>query len=430
MSLGLLLATGLVIAMGPSIEQVRVVAQGPTGVAVPAGSTIQVTFAQPMDRRSVEQRFVLDPPAPGRVAWRGQTLIFQPEGPLRPLTSYTVQLDSGLRDERGRTSSAPISWSFSTRAPQLVYLAGPVGQSTQLVLASSDGGGPQVLAEEPDGISVVSLAPTGDRLLYAAQRGPQRSTLWLLDLTSTTPRPLVDDAAVSVANPAWSPDGSLIVYEQRRLVAQQAALGPPRLWMAQPDGTTLGPIDSGQAVNFAPSWSPDSRRLAFVDGNAELQVVYTFASRRSEFPNSAGEPAAWAPDSAAFVYAAFENGEERRVLLRRATIASGESEALPDTSGAVSPTWSPDGRWIAFARRSDAGQSIWVLPAGGGAPQRLTGVDGAQDLLPAWSPDSAEIAFTRITPGQSSVSSAVYVVTLDGVERLVAEDAANPLWLP
>jgi Tol biopolymer transport system component/DNA-binding winged helix-turn-helix (wHTH) protein len=53
----------------------------------------------------------------------------------------------------------------------------------------------------------------------------------------------------------------------------------------------------------------------------------------------------------------------------------------------VEPAWSPDGRWLAFHSRTKRG--IWVVPAAGGSPRRVTDF-GAR---PAWSPDGRRIAF-------------------------------------
>ncbi len=64
-----------------------------------------------------------------------------------------------------------------------------------------------------------------------------------------------------------------------------------------------------------------------------------------------------------------------------------------------SPRWSPDGRWLAFLsdREGEDGKApaqLFVLPADGGEPRRLT--DGNEDVeWVAWSPDSRRLAFSR-----------------------------------
>ena len=55
---------------------------------------------------------------------------------------------------------------------------------------------------------------------------------------------------------------------------------------------------------------------------------------------------------------------------------------------------SPDGRYIAFAARTDAGSSIWLRPVGSEATREIAGTEGARsNQPPAWSPDSRSLVF-------------------------------------
>ncbi|MEA2538921.1 MAG: hypothetical protein QOH35_287, partial [Acidobacteriaceae bacterium] len=61
---------------------------------------------------------------------------------------------------------------------------------------------------------------------------------------------------------------------------------------------------------------------------------------------------------------------------------------------AGSPSWSPDGRWIAFDSRSQqSASSIFLLDVLGGKPKRLTG-PGPSDIVPSWSRDSRWVYFS------------------------------------
>jgi dipeptidyl aminopeptidase/acylaminoacyl peptidase/CubicO group peptidase (beta-lactamase class C family) len=60
--------------------------------------------------------------------------------------------------------------------------------------------------------------------------------------------------------------------------------------------------------------------------------------------------------------------------------------------GDTAPAWSPDGTTIAFLRADGGPAQLWLLPAGGGEPERLTSLPlGAG--APVWSPDGTKIAF-------------------------------------
>ncbi len=57
-------------------------------------------------------------------------------------------------------------------------------------------------------------------------------------------------------------------------------------------------------------------------------------------------------------------------------------------------------RWLAFAARGEGGTDLFAMPAGGGAPLRLTSLGGAR--APAFSPDGKLLAFLAISPGSNS----------------------------
>jgi dipeptidyl aminopeptidase/acylaminoacyl peptidase len=72
-------------------------------------------------------------------------------------------------------------------------------------------------------------------------------------------------------------------------------------------------------------------------------------------------------------------------MLRPLTSARHQSDS--------SPTWSPDGRTIAFASGRSGSQQIWTIPRDGGEPQQLTKLPVDVDNL-RWSPTGEYIAFT------------------------------------
>src|SRR5207244_4246450 len=73
-----------------------------------------------------------------------------------------------------------------------------------------------------------------------------------------------------------------------------------------------------------------------------------------------------------------------------------------------SPSWSPDGRRIAFVRYEGDTPSLWIAPSRGGRPRRLaaSGEDAA-----VWSPDSRRVAFQQ---GAHFCGSALAIARVDG----------------
>lgn len=78
---------------------------------------LAVTFSDAMDQASAQAAFGLNPAATGNFAWKANTLLFTPDRPLSPSTSYTVTLAGQARSQAGETVASPLSASFKTAPP-------------------------------------------------------------------------------------------------------------------------------------------------------------------------------------------------------------------------------------------------------------------------------------------------------------------------
>lgn len=429
-SLTLALLTLLVIWLGPPSRDVTVVARSPNGAAVPVGTAIRITFSRPVDRAAVEQNLVFSPAVTGRSFWEGQTLTFRPMQPLTPQTIYTITLEAGLRDQRGRPNANAISWSFHTRSPRLLLLTAAAEGGNTLLLTAPDGSESRPVLSEPGGILGLAVAPDGQQAVAVVRHHPQRNALLLVNLEDGSTRPLIDEPDASASAPAWSPAGNIIAFERRTLSNDTAT--PPIVWLAQPDGTSLGPIFSSAQVSSAPAWAPDGSRLAFVTGAAgEWQEIgiYDFTRAQRTFPESSGAAASWAPGGTALVYTSRPPGAEGRTAISQIDLQTEQLFILTSGASDSSPQWSSDGQWIVFVRRpTPEGRGVlWLMRGDGSSPRQLTNPTDAEDSQPAWSPDSRQVAFVRHSPGGSSV----WLVDITtGQVQPVHEGAQGMVWVP
>ncbi|MEU0253710.1 amidohydrolase family protein [Streptomyces sp. NPDC006184] len=225
------------------------------------------------------------------------------------------------------------------------------------------------------GIHLPALSPDGSGVAFVAL-----NALWLMPLDGT-PRKLLQAAAVHhVHMPAWAPDGRSLMYCTDR----EGLTAVRRLHL---DTGQDEPVTGPGRLHPAPS--PDGSRLACQDvtGNLLLHDLATGDERVLARPLAAdGPPGAptWSPDGR---YVAFcdrnrlnHRFREGYHLIRVLDTRTGtERRHLPaahqslSDRAAAGPVWSPDGRSMALVAES----ALWLLPVTGdgtpaGPARRLT----------------------------------------------------------
>lgn len=101
---------------------------------------------------------------------------------------------------------------------------------------------------------------------------------------------------------------------------------------------------------------------------------------------------------------AFASNRDGNWELYLLDLGDGSIRRLTDTAGfEASPTWSPDGAWLAYEAYYQDQFDVWILPVDGSQqPVQLTD-DPADDLAPAWDPGGRRIAFVSDRAGQPDI---------------------------
>jgi len=211
------------------------------------------------------------------------------------------------------------------------------------------------------------------------------------------------------------------------------SLTPYTLDLATGVETPLGVI---QALDNVLRWSPDGSALALVGADGELYALDALTGAATHVTNSPDAVEvwpSWSPDSRRLAFsapipdAAGENFEIFTVLL-----PAGEPLNLTEHPALDQwPAWSPDGTRIAFASDRGGSMDIYVMSAADGAnPVRLSAMP-TLDTRPTWSPDSLSIAFQAEDERGGSL---IYVVSADGASVLPVSPAGvaahSPVWSP
>ncbi len=162
-----------------------------------------------------------------------------------------------------------------------------------------------------------------------------------------------------------------------------------------------------------------------------LEIHILDAQHRNSKVLVTGADPAWSPDTSRLAYCDHKSGEGSEIFV----IARDGSKRTQLTkrkggSYACSPTWSPDGKEIAFSGRdvTGRGSAIFIMEEDGSNVHRITDGNG-----PSWSPDGKQLAFYRAPKGAGTKSS-IWVTNIDGSEpiRLTDETAVSwqPNWTP
>jgi Tol biopolymer transport system component len=191
-----------------------------------------------------------------------------------------------------------------------------------------------------------------------------------------------------------------------------------------------------------PVWSPDGRHIAFecYYGNPDWEGFYPENGYEICVSSANGEgylrlttndrvdrDPAWAPDGSKIAFAF--SGFTEEVFTERIMLIDANGNHLAElTAGKGSPSWSPDGHYVAY---QDVGGNLAVVAVQSGESTSLssTGSRG-DDFRPVWSPDGQRIAFYSNRDGYDEI----YVVNVDGTGETQLThnltDSNMPMWSP
>jgi TolB protein len=266
---------------------------------------------------------------------------------------------------------------------------------TQIFFVAAHSGNKEIWEMDYDGqgahqvthLGTISLSPRvspdNDRIAFASL-GKQGWTIRMFSLVLGRPVSFPSIPGTTLS-PAWTSDGAKLAFSDSRS-------GDPEIYISDANGGNVKQITRFKGPDVSPTWNPKTNsQIAWCSGRTGLPQIYVMDSdgtnvQRMTDGGYATSPS-WSPNGQ---YLAFSwnrkygpgapGGQDIYIM----DIASRRWTQLTHDAGRNDfPSWSPDSRHIVFQRENGGGAEIWTMLGDGTEQHRLT--PGSGNSMPNWS---------------------------------------------
>ena len=360
----------------------------------------------------------------GRELLVGTRVGTQSEWPL-----WKISLDAGLPATR-LGSLLGHAATYSPNGEQIAY-----GMGYDLYLANSDGSEPRVLTSTAGVVRWIRWSPDGSVLRFTILNPQnQTSALWEVASSGKNLRPLLP----GWNNPSWeccgnwTPGGKYFVFQSTRNWSSQIfAIREKSALLRKRDPLPVQ-LTNGPVGYRSPVPTRDGRRILVVADQQRSELLRYNAATNQFDPFLGGisaESLDFSRDGQWLAFVGYPDG-----ALWRCRVDGRERLRLtPPSLRVYLPRWSPDGTQVAFrAESASLPVKIYTVSADGSKLRQLLS-DGRNEADPTWSADGKKLAFGRTALPYESQPKAIHIYDFDNGQISTvpgSEGLFSPRWSP
>ena len=192
------------------------------------------------------------------------------------------------------------------------------------------------------------------------------------------------------------------------------------VYSISPDGTNLRQLTADPYADDDPAYSPDGTKLVYTSRRNNnwdlylLDLVTGTETQLTNHPQYDGTPA-WHPGGEQIAFESHRADDLDIWLLNLGSDAPPINLTGDSTAGESDPVWHSDGERLFFASWRADTNDLWSLEVASGALTQLTAAPTAE-IQPVWNPVQQQLAFTRNTLGDTDF----FTLAADGSLRQVS----------